>query len=108
MPRILALFLFSFPLWIAAQFPLQAVVQQLVNDPQLVGTKWSICAVDLTTGDTIAAYLPAQQLPGASITKLVSTAAALTVLGPSYQAKTQLFWMESSKHMAFLTATFAL
>jgi D-alanyl-D-alanine carboxypeptidase/D-alanyl-D-alanine-endopeptidase (penicillin-binding protein 4) len=91
MPRLIALFLFGFPLWLAAQFPLGAVLQQLVNDPQLVGTKWSICAVDLTTGDTIAAYLPAQQLPGASITKLVSTAAALEILGPNHQAKTQLF-----------------
>lgn len=91
MPRIFTLFLFSFPLWIAAQFPLQAVLQQLVNDPQLVGTKWSVCAVDLTTGDTIAAYLPAQQLPGASITKLVSTAAALQTLGPNYQAQTKLY-----------------
>ena len=57
----------------------------------LVGTKGSICAVDLTTGDTLAAYLPTKQLPGASITKLVSTAAALEILGPSHQAKTQLF-----------------
>ena len=91
MPRIFALFLVSLPLWLAAQYPLQSVLQQLIEDPQLVGTKWSVCAVDLTTGDTIAAYLPAQQLPGASITKMVSTAAALTVLGPDYQAQTKLY-----------------
>ena len=91
MPRFFLLFLLSFPLSFWAQFPLQLVLNQLVQDPQLVGTKWSICAVDLTTGHTIAAYLPTKQLPGASITKLVSTAAALEILGPKYQAKTQLF-----------------
>ena len=91
MPRFFLLFLLSFPLSFWAQFPLQLVLNQLVQDPQLVGTKWSICAVDLTTGDTLAAYLPTKQLPGASITKLVSTAAALEILGPNYQAKTQLF-----------------
>jgi len=91
MPRIFLLFLFSWSLSFWAQFPLQMVLNQLVKDPQLAGTKWSICAVDLTTGDTIAAYLPSQQLPGASITKLVSTAAALEVLGPQHQAKTALF-----------------
>jgi D-alanyl-D-alanine carboxypeptidase/D-alanyl-D-alanine-endopeptidase (penicillin-binding protein 4) len=91
MPRFSLLFLLSFPLSFWAQFPLQALLNQLIQDPQLVGTKWSICAVDLTTGDTLAAYLPTKQLPGASITKLVSTAAALEILGPSHQAKTQLF-----------------
>jgi D-alanyl-D-alanine carboxypeptidase/D-alanyl-D-alanine-endopeptidase (penicillin-binding protein 4) len=91
MPRFFLLFLLSFPLSFWAQFPLQALLNQLIQDPLLVGTKWSICAVDLTTGDTLAAYLPTKQLPGASITKLVSTAAALEILGPSHQAKTQLF-----------------
>jgi len=83
--------LFGFcPLYIVAQFPLQTAVLQLVNDPQLAGANWSICAVDLQTGDTLAAFHAAKQLPAASITKLVSTAAALEVLGPDYAAKTQI------------------
>ena len=83
--------LFGFcPLYIVAQFPLQTAVMQLVNDSQLAGTNWSICAVDLQTGDTLAAFNAAKQLPAASITKLVSTAAALEVLGPDYAAKTQI------------------
>jgi len=91
MLRIYLLFLFSLPVAFWAQFPLQTTLNQLIKDPQLAGTNWSVCALDLTTGDTLAAYLPSKQLPGASITKLVSTAAALEILGPSHQAQTQLF-----------------
>lgn len=87
---MLRLLLLCFPFWLSAQFALQPNLLQLVNDPQLKGTKWSVCAIDLTTGDTLAAYDAAQQLPGASIVKLVSTAAALNILGPEHRAQTQL------------------
>lgn len=91
MQRLLLLF---FPIWLSAQVPLQTAVQaslfKLINDPQLKGTKWSVCAIDLTNGDTIAAYDAAQQLPGASITKLISSAAAFHILGPEHRAQTQL------------------
>lgn len=72
------------------QFPLQSALQTLVADPQLKGAKWSVCAVDLVTGDTLAAYDATCQIPGASITKLISTAAALNVLGATHKATTEL------------------
>jgi D-alanyl-D-alanine carboxypeptidase/D-alanyl-D-alanine-endopeptidase (penicillin-binding protein 4) len=87
---MLRLLLLCFPFYFSAQFALQTNLLQLVNDPQLKGTKWSVCAIDLNTGDTLAAYDAAQQLPGASIVKLVSTAAALNILGPEHRAQTQL------------------
>ena len=87
---MLRLCFLCFPFWLSAQFALQANLLQLVNDPQLKGTKWSVCAIDLTTGDTLAAYDAAQQLPAASVVKLVSTAAALNILGPEHRAQTQL------------------
>lgn len=90
MIALLRLFVLCFPLTLAAQYPLQQVVNTLVQDPLLKGTKWSICAIDLQTGDTLAAYQPQQALPGASITKLISTAAAFSILGPEYKASTQL------------------
>ena len=77
---MLRLLLLCFPFYFSAQFALQTNLLLLVNDPQLKGTKWSVCAIDLNTGDTLAAYDAAQQLPGASIVKLVSTAAALNIL----------------------------
>ena len=87
---MLRLLLLCFPFYFSAQFALQTNLLELVNDPQLKGTKWSVCAIDLNTGDTLAAYDAAQQLPGASIVKLVSTAAALNILGPEHRAQTQL------------------
>lgn len=90
MTALLRLFVLCFCSALCAQFPLQYAVNSLVKDPQLTGTNWSICAIDLQTGDTLLAYNPRQALPGASITKLVSTAAALSVLGPNHRAKTQL------------------
>jgi D-alanyl-D-alanine carboxypeptidase/D-alanyl-D-alanine-endopeptidase (penicillin-binding protein 4) len=90
MLRNFFLFLLFFPLHLWAQYPLQNAIDKLLKDPQLAGTNWSICAVDLTNGDTLLAYQAARQLPAASITKLVSTAAALQILGPSFQAQTQL------------------
>jgi D-alanyl-D-alanine carboxypeptidase/D-alanyl-D-alanine-endopeptidase (penicillin-binding protein 4) len=89
--RLLLLFL---PFWFFAQVPQKSVVQasllKLINDPQLKGTKWSVCAIDLNTGDTIASFDATQQLPGASIVKLISTAASLHILGPAHSAHTQL------------------
>ena len=91
---MLRLLLLCFPFWLTAQIsansPIQAALHHLVNDPQLKGAKWSMCAIDLSTGDTLAAYDATQQLPGASIVKLVSTAAALNILGPTHSAPTQL------------------
>lgn len=79
-----------FPLWLFGQYPLQSTLLKLVNDASLKGTKWSICAIDLVTGDTLAAFQPRQQLPGASITKLISSAASLAYLGPAHCANTRL------------------
>lgn len=90
MTALLRLFVVCFSSALCAQYPLQHAVNSLVQDPQLTGTNWSICAIDLQTGDTLLAYNPRQALPGASITKIVSTAAALSVLGPNHRAQTQL------------------
>lgn len=91
---MLRLLLVCIPFLIGAQqtsqFTLQRALQPLVTDPQLKGTAWSICAVDLATGDTLAAFDATRQIPGASITKLISTAAALNVLGAAHKATTEL------------------
>lgn len=78
------------PLLGLSQKPLQPLIVKLVSDPQLAQTKWSICAVDLTTGDTLAAFQPQTPRVGASITKLISSSAALYVLGPEHRATTEV------------------
>ncbi|MEN9699129.1 MAG: hypothetical protein RLZZ301_327 [Bacteroidota bacterium] len=63
----------------------------LLQDSQLKGTRWSVCAIDLTTGDTLASAGANLSLPSASITKLFSTAAVLHELGPTYKAHTDIY-----------------
>jgi D-alanyl-D-alanine carboxypeptidase/D-alanyl-D-alanine-endopeptidase (penicillin-binding protein 4) len=74
-----------------AQNSVQKALQQLQQDPSLRGSQWSICAFNTQTKDTIVSWNPDLALPGASITKLFSTAAALEVLGANNQVQTQIF-----------------
>jgi D-alanyl-D-alanine carboxypeptidase len=71
------LFILVFSLVTDAQLNIQDALRQLQTDPTLKGSQWSVCALDMETGDTIAQWNPDLALPGASITKLFSTAAAL-------------------------------
>jgi D-alanyl-D-alanine carboxypeptidase/D-alanyl-D-alanine-endopeptidase (penicillin-binding protein 4) len=77
------------PFW--AQNSLQSALLKLQQDPSLKGSKWSICAYDTQTKDTIVSWNADLALPGASITKLFSTAAALSVLGPEAKAQTRIY-----------------
>jgi D-alanyl-D-alanine carboxypeptidase/D-alanyl-D-alanine-endopeptidase (penicillin-binding protein 4) len=91
--RFYTFILFSF-VWSAhlfAQNSLQKALQQLQQDPSLQASQWSICAYNTQTKDTIVSWNPDLALPGASITKLFSTAAALEILGPTHQVRTQIF-----------------
>jgi D-alanyl-D-alanine carboxypeptidase/D-alanyl-D-alanine-endopeptidase (penicillin-binding protein 4) len=74
-----------------AQNSVQKALQQLQQDPIIKGSQWSICAYNTQTKDTIVSWNPDLALPGASITKLFSTAAALEVLGANNLVRTQLF-----------------
>jgi D-alanyl-D-alanine carboxypeptidase/D-alanyl-D-alanine-endopeptidase (penicillin-binding protein 4) len=91
--RFYTFILFSF-VWSAhliAQNSVQKALQQLQQDPSLQASQWSICAYNTQTKDTIVSWNPDLALPGASITKLFSTAAALEILGPTHQVRTQIF-----------------
>ncbi|MEY3592173.1 MAG: hypothetical protein RLZZ38_1149 [Bacteroidota bacterium] len=85
------LFILEFSLVTHAQLNIQDALRQLQTDPALKGSQWSVCAFDMETGDTIAQWNPDLALPGASITKLFSTAAALATLGPDYKATTKIY-----------------
>lgn len=74
-----------------AQSTLQSALLKLQQDPSLKGSQWSICAYDTQTKDTIVSWNPDLALPGASITKLFSTAAALTILGTDAKAQTRIY-----------------
>lgn len=91
--RFLFLFLFylGFSHTFEAQLSIESALKQLQTDPALKGSQWSVCALDMDTGDTIVQWNPDLALPGASITKLFSTAAALATLGPDYSADTKIY-----------------
>jgi D-alanyl-D-alanine carboxypeptidase/D-alanyl-D-alanine-endopeptidase (penicillin-binding protein 4) len=91
--RFYTFFLVSFVLstHFYAQNSVQKALLQLQQDPSLKGSQWSICAYNTQTKDTIVSWNPDLALPGASITKLFSTAAALEILGADNQVRTQIF-----------------
>lgn len=71
-----------------AQTPAQQAIQRFKNDPQLLGASVGFCAVDAQNGKAIAGNSPQLNLAPASVLKLVTTAAALDILGPDYQFTT--------------------
>lgn len=78
------------PFYAFTQKPLQSVTMKMVHDAQSSQARWSICAVDLNTGDTLSAYNSDVPLIGASINKLVSSAVALSELGVDHKATTEI------------------
>lgn len=74
-----------------SQNSVQDAVNSFKNNPVFANASISFCAVDLSSGLTIAEYNSNLSLPPASITKLFSTATALEVLGPNYQPETRIY-----------------
>lgn len=71
---------------------LKTALIELNNDPDLKNASISFTAMDLTTKQTIAELNPNQSLVPASITKLVTTATALEILGANFQFTTSLYY----------------
>jgi D-alanyl-D-alanine carboxypeptidase/D-alanyl-D-alanine-endopeptidase (penicillin-binding protein 4) len=69
----------------AGPTPLQAAWSRLVTWPSLAQSSVSALAVDLTTGQTLAAIHPDWRETPASVTKLFTTATALADLGAGFR-----------------------
>ncbi len=74
------------------QNEIESALQQFTQDPELRHASISFKAIDLTTNNSIAESNADLTLPTASTAKLFSTATALEILGPDYQAETQLYY----------------
>ena len=67
-----------------------AILDQLLADPTLQGATVSLTVRDARTGNTLYQHNPRTRLVPASNLKLLTTAAAMDVLGPQYRFSTQL------------------
>ena len=67
-----------------------ASLDQLLADPALHGASVSLMVRDARSGNTLYQHNPRTRLTPASSLKLLTTAAAMDVLGPQYRFSTQL------------------
>src|SRR5471032_2603543 len=65
-------------------------LDQLLADPALHGATVSLMVRDAKSGNTLYQHNPRTRLVPASSLKLLTTAAAMDVLGPQYRFSTQL------------------
>lgn len=73
------------------QNAVQVTVNQVTKSQEMVGATFSFYAIDLSTGNEIAANNPNLSIPTASTAKLFSTATAIEVLGADYRPETRIY-----------------
>src|SRR5659263_695922 len=86
MVRILILFfLLLIPVVSDSQ---QSQIARFLSDSSIIHSSVSLCIIDADSGSVISQYNPEISLTQASILKLVTTAAALELLGKDYTFRT--------------------
>ena len=73
-----------------ATIALQAELKTLLKDRSLRGARVAVQVVDQSSGDEIFAYNANAEMTPASTMKVLTAAAALKRLGPSYRFKTEI------------------
>jgi D-alanyl-D-alanine carboxypeptidase/D-alanyl-D-alanine-endopeptidase (penicillin-binding protein 4) len=84
------LFLFAFISIFVHSFSQVTGINRLLNDPSMLHASVSISIIDTGTGKVIPGYDSQRNLVPASIMKLITTAAALELLGPEYTFTTTI------------------
>ena len=90
---LIALIFFSCTPRIIERFPhsdLGKYAKEVIIDSGQTVTDWGLYAVNLSTGKTLIEYNADKLFLPASNTKLYTTSAALTLLGPDYRYQTQV------------------
>lgn len=73
-----------------AQATFQDRIRDFVRDPELAGAQISISVVETSTGRQVGAHQAQLNCIPASVQKLITTAAAMDILGPDHRFRTQL------------------
>jgi D-alanyl-D-alanine carboxypeptidase/D-alanyl-D-alanine-endopeptidase (penicillin-binding protein 4) len=87
---LLISFLLSFPLLITAQTKIESALKSLEKDNDLKYASIGFCAIDIKTNQIYAQRAPTKALIPASSMKVITTGAALAILGSDYKFKTFL------------------
>ena len=66
----------------------QQAIGSFTSDPSLIPASVGVCITDVTTGETVASFNDRQAIIPASTVKIITTATALQLLGPSYRTYT--------------------
>ncbi|GAB6394035.1 MAG: D-alanyl-D-alanine carboxypeptidase/D-alanyl-D-alanine-endopeptidase [Bacteroidales bacterium] len=74
----------------AAHAETPAAVKRFLNHKEMKGASFALMAKEVKSGETLYAYSPETELIPASVMKLVTTAAALEILGDGYRFATAL------------------
>ncbi len=79
---------FSFEIF--SQSQIERTIKKLVNEPALKNGSVGVAVIDVETGKLIAGHDAKKCLTPASSLKVVTTGAALAILGPDFQFETKL------------------
>ena len=80
----ISLFFFVFPLVAGFSYSQERAVQLFLSDTSMTHASVSLCIKDADNGQTITEYNAGKSLTPASVMKLITSGAALELLGPNY------------------------
>ena len=91
-PVHIALLFFAAVILFSAGVParLQTEINTLNNDDALKHGSWSLCVIDLDSGKVVASNLPDRSMIPASTMKILTTGAAMGLLGKDYHYTTYI------------------
>ncbi|MDD2773514.1 MAG: D-alanyl-D-alanine carboxypeptidase/D-alanyl-D-alanine-endopeptidase [Elusimicrobiales bacterium] len=88
---VISLVLFSVPNCRAREASLEAKYRALCASPAARNAQWAVYVADADSGKVLFSQNPQSRLIPASTLKLFVTAAALSLLGPDYKFKTEVY-----------------
>lgn len=99
-PVILSILL---PVWSSAQNSIDAVLEAYKKDKELTHASYGFCVMEAASGKIIKEYNSEQALVPASTMKIITTSAALGILGKDYTYKTHFYSVQKTDSAGIMT-----